>query len=222
MNSAPLRSLLAAGLLWLLSAPAVAGPLDGAYEHLRPEQPTQTQGKIEVVEIFWYGCPHCYDFEPYLEKWLESKPEDVEFIRIPGVLNQAWLSHARAFYAAQKLGVLDRIHRPLFDALHKEKRNLYAEDALRVFVESQGVDGEEFTSAVRSAETATRIKQALVRVRGYRVKGVPAVIVNGKYLTSASLAGSYEKLIQVIDGLVERERLTAQEYFGPPEREEVP
>ena len=206
MNTRHLTRLFALALLVPLAAPAAARTLEESYEEVRPAQPTQTVGKIEVLEFFWYGCPHCYAFEPLLEKWLASKPADVEFVRVPGVLNENWLAHARAFYVEQKLDVLHKIHQPLFEALHKEKKLIYTEEALREFFESLGVDGEQFTKAYDSAETTTRIKQALLLARNYQIDGVPTVIVNGKYRTSAAMAGSYEGLIQVIDALVARER----------------
>lgn len=206
MNTRLVTKFSALALLMFLAAPSPAGTPEGSYEDVRPVQPTQTEGKIEVLEFFWYGCPHCYSFEPLLDKWLATKPADVEFIRVPGVLSANWLAHARAFYVAQKLGVLDKIHQPLFDALHKEKKTIFTEEQLQAFFESHGVAAEDFKRAYDSAETTTRIKQALLLAQNYQVDGVPTVIINGKYRTSASQAGSYEALIQVIDALVARER----------------
>jgi len=206
MRTRPLSTLLTLALLALLAAPATARTLAESYEEVRPPQPTQTDGKVEVLEFFWYGCPHCYDFEPLLEKWKAAQSADVEFIRVPGVLNQQWLPHARAFYAAQKLGVLEKVHRPLFDALHKDKKQVFTEDQLQDFFESHGIAAKDFKQAYDSVEITTRIKQALLLARNYRIEGVPAVIVNGKYRTSASLAGSYKGFIEVIDALVAREK----------------
>ncbi|MBI2993580.1 MAG: thiol:disulfide interchange protein DsbA/DsbL [Gammaproteobacteria bacterium] len=206
MNIRLLPQRLSLALLVLLVAPSAARSLGDSYEDVRPAQPTLTEGKIEVLEFFWYGCPHCYDFEPFLEKWQAAKPADVEFIRIPGVLNPQWVPHARAYYAAQKLGVLDRIHRPLFDALHKDREKVFTEEALQNFFESHGVAPKEFKRVYDSAEITTRVKQALVLAQNYRLEGVPAIIVNGKYRTALSLAGSYAGVIEVIDALVTRER----------------
>lgn len=205
------RRLFLWSFLIALSVPAAARDFEESFQRVRPAQPTLTPSKIEVLEIFWYGCPHCYSLEPYLEKWLESKPEDVEFTRLPGVLNNSWIPHARAFYAAQKLGVLDKIHRPLFDALHKDHKQIFTEDQLREFFVSQGVDGGEFTRAYRSNEVETRLKQVLVLARNYKLSGVPTLIVNGKYLTSGTLAGSYEEMLKVVDRLAEQERPVAVE-----------
>ncbi|MEX2523767.1 MAG: thiol:disulfide interchange protein DsbA/DsbL [Gammaproteobacteria bacterium] len=195
-------------ILFLLAAgfTHAADPYEEAYRQISPTQPTQTDDKIEVVEIFWYGCPHCYDFEPHIERWHENAPDDVAFRRMPAVLNQSWIPHARAYYTAAKLGVLEQIHKPLFDALHRERKRIFSESDLRDFFVSRGVDGGDFTRVYNSNEVETKIKQAYFMARNYKLTGVPSVVVNGKYMTSASMTGTYEKLIQVIDHLVEKER----------------
>ena len=176
------------------------------YVRIQPPQPTQTEDKIEVVEVFWYGCPHCYEFEPYLEKWLENKPADVEFRRMPGVFRDSWIPHAHAFYTAEKLGVLDIIHKPLLDAIHKNKQNLFNEESLKEFFVKYGVDGDAFTEIFHSNEVETRVKQAFVMGQRYGLTGVPAIIINGKYRTGGDLAGSLPEVLPVIDSLVEQER----------------
>jgi thiol:disulfide interchange protein DsbA len=202
----PIRRILLCTMLALLAGTAAARTFEESFQEIKPAQPTSTEGKIEVLEIFWYGCPHCYSFEPYLDKWMATKPADVEFVRMPGVLNPQWVPHARAYYTAQKLGVLDKIHMPLFHALHRDRKRIFTEDDLRDFFEDNGVKGEDFDRVYRSNEVDTRVKQALVTARGARVTGVPTVIVNGKYMTSGSLTGSFENLLSVIDQLIARER----------------
>ena len=176
------------------------------YSRIVPAQPTQSVDKIEVLEVFWYGCPHCYDFEPHLKAWLENIPEDVEFRRMPGVFSKSWIAHAKAYYTAEKLGVLDKIHSPLFEALHKDRKRIYTEGELKDFFVSRGVDGEEFTRVFNSSEIETKFKQAFVMGQRYKITGVPAVIINGKYMTSGSLAGSYDNVLKTIDNLVDKER----------------
>ena len=194
-------------LLSLAVSSAYAGPQEDGYQEIVPAQPTQAPaGKIEVVEVFWYGCPHCYHFEPYLEKWLQTKPDDVVFRRVPGVLNQSWLPHAKAYFTAEKLGILDKIHRPLFDAIHKDRKPIFTEDQLRDFFAEFGVDPDEFTKIYNSDEVETKTKQAFFLARGYRLTGVPSMIVNGKYLTSGTLTGSYENMLKVVDDLIKKER----------------
>ena len=176
------------------------------FQLLQPAQPTQSGDKIEVVEIFWYGCPHCYSLEPYLDNWLKNKPADVEFRRIPGVLGRDWMAHARAYYTAEQLGILEQIHRPLFDAIHKDRQNIMNGKQLRDFFAEYGVDKDEFTRIFDSEEITGKIKEAFIAAQNYKVTGVPTIIVNGKYRTSASQAGGNKKLIEIINQLIEMER----------------
>jgi len=179
---------------------------EDTYKLIIPAQPTQTEGKIEVLEVFWYGCPHCYHFEPFLSEWLKTKPDDVEFRRMPGIFNKNWVPHARAYFTAEKLGVLGKIHSQLFDALHKDRKRIFTESELKDFFVSKGVDGDEFTRVYNSSEVETKFRQAFVMGQRYKITGVPAVIVNGKYMTSGSMAGSYENLLKTVDQLVDKER----------------
>ena len=175
------------------------------YKLIVPPQPTQPTDKVVVEEIFWYGCPHCYDFEPYLEHWLETKPENIEFIRVPGMLGKGWIPHAKAYYTAEILGVIDKIHRPLFDAIHKEGEHIVNEVRLKKFFVDHGVDGEKFTETFNSEEVDRKIKEAFIKGKKYQIMGVPTIIVNGKYKTSASIAGSHENVIETINELAVRE-----------------
>ncbi len=194
-------------LLLLLSICNQAYAADG-YATITPVQPTQTGEKIEVLEIFWYACPHCYDFEPFVHRWLENKPEDVVFRRMPGIFRKSWIPHAKAYFTAQKLGILDGIHTPLFDAIHKEKKKIYDDASIKKFFIKHGVDKGEFTKIYESDEVDTKVKQAFVMGQRYKVTGVPAVIVNGKYMISGSTAGSFSNVLKVIDTLVDKERVS--------------
>ena len=176
------------------------------YTIISPAQPTQTGDKIEVLEVFWYACPHCYDFDPYLHEWLANIPEDVTFRRMPGIFRKSWIPHAKAFFTAEKLAVLDEIHTPLFNAIHREKKKIHDFKALKKFFAKQGVDEDEFTKVYESEEVDTQVKQAFVMGQRYKVTGVPAIIVNGKYLVSASSAGSFENMLKITDSLVDKER----------------
>jgi len=124
---------------------------------------------------------------------------------MPGVLGPQWLPHARAFYAAEKLGILEKIHEPLFDAIHKDKRKIVDEESLRVFFSEHGISGKQFDQAFRSKEVEDKVKTAFSAGKNYALTGVPAVIINGKYTTSASMAGSFEKIIDVINTLAAKE-----------------
>ena len=176
-----------------------------SYKKLSSPQPTRTGSKIEILEVFWYGCSHCYYFEPTIGKWLEEKADYIEFVRMPGVLGKNWLPHARAFYAAEKLGVLDKIHQPLFDAIHKEKRKIMDKKELKRFFVGQGVNGDDFDQAFHSKEVENSVRYAFTMGQHYELTGVPAVIINGKYGTSASMAGSYNKIIDVVNTLAAKE-----------------
>jgi len=162
-------------------------------------------GKVEVVEMFWYGCPHCFHFEPHIQKWLANKPKDAEFIRIPAALNSNWVAHARAYYAAETMGVLDKLHEPLFHALNEQRRKLYSEDALVRFAASQGINEDEFRKAMNSFYVNSKLRQSVDLGQKYMLDGVPMVIVNGKYKVSGQMAGSYERMIEIINYLVAQE-----------------
>jgi len=113
-------AIATAAVLGLASASRVMAA--EGYEMVTPAQPTTSKDKVEVVELFWYGCPHCYKFEPYVERWLKRKPKNVKFVRMPGVFRASWEIHARAYYTAEILGVVDKVHKPMFEAIHEQKR----------------------------------------------------------------------------------------------------
>ena len=186
-------------------AGAVCENFDDAYTVITPAQTAPATGEIMVLEIFWYGCPHCYDFEPYLRQWLKNKPANVTFLLMPGILNNTWVPHAKAFYTAEKLGILEKIHQPLFDAIHKDQLNIYTDDAIREFFIGFGVDGEEFSAIYNSKEVWEKILQAHKLQQNIRITGVPSVIINGKYLSSPSMARSYDNMLKVMDYLVDKE-----------------
>ena len=195
--------ILSIACVLFLTRTSTANP---GYEVIAIPQKTLSGGKIEVVEVFWYGCPHCYALEPQIEKWLDNMPADVEFRRVPGVLGKHWIPHAKAFFVAQKLGVLDKIHRPLFDAIHKEKRKIMDPAALRDFFAEHGVDKDTFEKLYNSEAVEQDMRAAFVAGKEYGIMGVPALIVNGKYRTSPSIAGSYDSVMQIVNQLIEKER----------------
>lgn len=199
------RALLAMvfGALVVTQAWAIEEGID--YTVLTPPQPTETGDKIEVVELFWYGCPHCVQLEPFIEKWLRHKPGNVEFRRMATALGPNWEPHARAFYAAELLGVTDKLHQPLFDAMHVEKRKLMDEDALVAFAAEQGIDAEKFREAYDSFYVNTKVRRSAEMARRYGVDGVPSLVVNGKYRTSPSQTGGNAKMMEVLDYLIQQE-----------------
>ena len=182
--------------------PYVAGK---HYQAVQPEQPTSTPGKVEVVELFWYGCPHCYSFESTIQTWLKEKADYIEFVRIPAIFSRNWEIHARAFYAAEQLGVLETIHVPLFDALHRERRKLFDEDSLAGFFVEHGVEESAFRTAYNSFDVDSKARQAFSATRKYGITGVPAMVINGKFRSSAQATGDYENLLKLVDYLAAKE-----------------
>ncbi len=162
--------------------------------------------KIEVREFFWYGCPHCYKLEPYVETWLKTKPDDVNFVRTPGMMNRSWELHGKAFFAARSLGILEQSHRNLFDAIHRDKRNLNSQKALAGFYADYGIDKKVFNKAFESFGVTSEVRQADALSRAYRLMGVPALIVNGKYITNGRMSKDYNRWMRIVDHLVELER----------------
>jgi protein dithiol oxidoreductase (disulfide-forming) len=175
------------------------------YEAISPAQPTANPAKIEVIEFFWYGCPHCYTFEPSLTAWLKTKPETVEFFRLPAIFNDQWGKHAKAYFTAEALGVVDKVHADLFDAV-QEKKEVESEDQLAKFFATHGVKEAEFREAYNSFMVDSKMRQAPALAAKYGITGVPAIVINGKYRTNGTLAGSQEKMIDVINTLIKKER----------------
>ena len=192
-------------LLAALLAGAAAAAAQG-YREIKPAQPTRTGDRIEVLEIFWYGCPGCYGFEPELKAWKKDLPQDVQFRRMPAVMKQSWVAHAKAYYAAEKMGVLEQMHTPLFDALHKDRKRVFTRAQILAFVAELGIDKDEFGKHFDSNETEIKTREAYILAQRYRASGVPSMVVNGKYLTSGALSGPTRDMLEVVDELIERER----------------
>ncbi|GGC63866.1 thiol:disulfide interchange protein DsbA/DsbL [Marinobacter halophilus] len=171
---------------------------------------TASDGGVEVAEVFWYGCPHCYTFKPLVESWADKAPDYVNFVKLPAALGQSWEPHAYAFYALDAMGELDKVHDALFTALAGERRPLNTPEALADFVSGYDVDAEEFLSNYRSFGVRARVQQAQSKIRGARITGTPTMLVNGKYVVSASMAGGHEDVLSVVDHLVEQERAASQ------------
>ena len=181
------------------------------YQELDTPVRTDSDGEIEVAEVFWYGCPHCYNFKPIVEAWEKDLSDDVRFVMMPAALGRSWEPHARAYYALEAMGELEKVHDALFDALAGERRPLNPPEALADFVAGYGVDAESFLSNYQSFGVNARMQQAQSKIRGARITGVPTMLVNGKYKVSASMAGGHEAVLEVVDYLIARERDTGAE-----------
>jgi len=181
------------------------------YQIIDPPQPAGTDGKIQVIELFWYGCPHCYHFEPHLDQWLAHKPRDVVFKRVPAVLGPRWSPLARVFYTEKLLGVFHKTHQALFDAIHKDHdvKLLTDTHAMAAFFAKHGVPEKKFLSTYHSFAVDLDLNRAKDMTRRYGISGVPSMIVAGKYRTSGQLAGSNEAMLKVVKYLIQKERASA-------------
>lgn len=167
---------------------------------------TANPDKIEVLEIFWYGCPHCFRLEPLTQAWKKNIAPDVDFSFMPAVFGRSWEAHARAYYVSQLLGIEEKTHENLFNAIHIDKRRLNSKDALAKFFADYGVNEATFSKQYNSFAVNSRLKQGDSKIRAYGVQGVPGLIVNGKYLVSARTAGGNANIYPVVDFLIEKER----------------
>lgn len=207
-----LRNLLLA--VALLATPALASAqwVEGRHYVKLDGEPSGADGKIEVIEAFWYGCPSCFAFEPHLNRWLANKPGDVEFKRIAATMSPSWRTHARAYYAAEVLGVVDKVHDKMFRAIHLERKRMDDVESLAaLFQEHAGVSPEEFGDTYRGFGVERRMRAGDALTRRYRMGGVPTVVVNGRYRTDATSAGGYDKLAELIAYLVAQERKARQD-----------
>ena len=198
-------------LAWIAAAPHAAVQsagfdVEGRYEVVQPPQLTETGDRIEVVDVFWYGCPHCYTFLPSMEAYAHVKPEYVEVRQMPAIFRESWVAHARAYYTGMILGVTNRTHRALFEEIHEHGKRANDKDTLGAFFERHGVDRAEFDEVYDSFAVESLVRKSVVMQKNYGITGTPSVVVNGKYRVTGRLAGSYDNMIAVIAALVERER----------------
>jgi len=185
---------------------APLGDISKRYKVLAEPQVVPQDGRIHIEEMFWYGCGHCFSLEEHVNKWKATKPADVEFTRIPAMFGKAWVIHAQLYYISEVLGLTDKTHSAIFNSIHLNKQKLTRKSEQQAFFADFGVSEEDFNKAYNSFTVKSRMKQGDQRVRAYRVTGVPAVVVNGKYLVDAGSAGGQHNMFKVIDHLIEQER----------------
>jgi len=176
------------------------------YEAISPPQPTSDPSKIEVMEFFWYGCPHCLHFEPTLNAWVKKKPASVSFIRQPAIFNERWAAHAKAFFTADVLGVEEKMHADFFDAIQNKKRSLESEDDLARFFAEHGVAEKDFHAAYKSFAVDARMRQGEPLAAKYGVTGTPTMTIDGKYRISPGQAKSFDRMIVITEALVSKEQ----------------
>jgi thiol:disulfide interchange protein DsbA len=202
----PFRLLSAlSGLLFAFASFAQGAPVEGTdYIEVKPPQAVETTGKVEVIEFFWYRCPHCYALEPDLEAWVKRLPRDVQFRRVPGILNEDWAVDARIFYALEAIGEVERVHRGLFNAIHQQGGVRLHGDVFAKWVADwlakQKVDMAKYDAALHSFSVESRLRRAAQMASAYRLDGVPTLAVQGRYLALAST--SQKAMLATTDFLI--------------------
>lgn len=188
---------------------AASPVLDKEYRLINPPQPTDGSKKIEVVEFFYYGCPHCYELEPALKNWLKRKPADVEFRQQPAVFRENWIPLTKTYFALDALGLLPKLSDKVYSAVHDEGLGLSDEALMSKWIGQQGVDPVKFSETYRSFAVQNSVQRAIQVTRDYQVKGTPSIAVAGKYITSPSMTGGFDRFFEVVDQLIEMARKEA-------------
>lgn len=208
MRNLILSAALVTASLFGMTAQAADVPLEAGktYIELSNPVPVSVPGKIEVVELFWYGCPHCYAFEPTINPWAEKLPSDVNFKRIPAMFGGPWDAHGQLFLTLEAMGVEHKVHNAVFEAIQKQGKRLTKPEEMADFVATQGVDKDKFLATFNSFAIQGQIKQAKELAQKYGVQGVPTLIVNGKYRFDLGSTGGPEQTLNVADQLIAKER----------------
>lgn len=189
--------------LGLLTSTAFAADFVEGKDYRVLDNPENIKDDVIIVrEFFWYGCPHCYTLEPHMQKWAKTRAKDVAFFQTPAAMNPVWENNARGFYAVQSMGGLDKTHSELFDTIHKDGKQLFDQNSLADWYATKGVDKNKFNSLFNSFAVTTKVERSKAGAVRYKLTGVPAVVVQGKYVVS----GGDAKVPQVVDFLVDKVR----------------
>ena len=202
------KSLL---VIFLFAFAAVAGAVDlqegREYTLIDPPQPVDVKGKIEVIEFFSYACPHCYHLEPVIGSWLKKLPADVAFHRVPLAGGPAWQPTAKLFYALDAMGVEPRLHADVFGAIHGDHSMVPSDEkSIATWVAGKGIDADKFASIYGSFAVQTRVQQAQQNIQSHRVSGVPAMVIDGRYLIRNDAIKNYEDLMTLTDAVIAKAR----------------
>lgn len=202
------RTSAALALLAAASARAQGNaPVEGRdYVRLNPPAAVPAGGKIDLIEFFSYGCPHCYTFEPMLDAWVKKLPADVAFRRVPAAFNAPFEGYAKLYYALEATGLLETMHKRVFAAIHVQRQRLDKDAELAALVQSAGGDGAKFVDAYKSFGVATKVRQGKQLSEAYKIDGVPTLGIHGRWFTSGSLAGGHDRALAVADQLIARAR----------------
>ncbi|WP_447587913.1 thiol:disulfide interchange protein DsbA/DsbL [Aquipseudomonas campi] len=206
MRNLILGTFLATLSLFGLSAQADTIEAGKQYVELQNPVPVSQPGKIEVVEMFWYGCPHCYQFEPTLNAWVDKLPADVNFVRVPALFGRTWDIHGQLFITLDLMKVEHKVHKAVFDAIHTQGKQLDTPEEMADFLVGQGVDRDSFLSMYNSFAVKGQMAKARQLAKAYQITGVPVLIVNGKYRFDVRSSGGEKEALQVADFLIAKER----------------
>ena len=201
---------LAACSAWLVQGAAWAQQAFRAGKDFLPlDRPVPSDvgaGKVELIEFFWYSCPHCNAFEPTFAQWVKNAPKDVVVRRVPVAFRDDFAPQQRLYYTLEAMGLLDTVHAKVFHAVHVERLPLNTDALIQSWVEKQGVDGKKFAETARSFGIASKVKRAVQLQNEFRVEGVPSLGIAGRYYTDGSLAGSMERALKVAESLLAQSR----------------
>ena len=198
-----MKKFIAVLLLALPTWALALTPVEGKdYTRLASPTPALSNGLIEVREFFWYGCPHCYTLEPHVSAWLKTNPTGIKFERSPAALNSVWEANARGYYVAESLGLVEKTHGPLFAAIQIDKQRLFSQKSLAKFYAGFGVKEANFNGLYNSFTVSAKVAQSRNLAVRYQLSGVPAIVVNGKYL----VPGESARTIEVVKALVAQEQ----------------
>jgi protein dithiol oxidoreductase (disulfide-forming) len=198
------KAAILAATFWIALAGAAFAQQRAPYTALNPPQPAESD-KVEVLEFFWYGCPHCYSIESSVAAWQKSLPKDVVFKRVPAAQG-GWSSLASVFLTIEAMGLLDQYHGKIFDAIHKQNVNLGNEKIRDEWLAKNGVDVAKYKEMEKSFAVMTRLQRAKQMSASYKIDAVPQFIVNGKYVITAESAGGQEQMLKAVDVAVANSR----------------
>jgi thiol:disulfide interchange protein DsbA len=181
---------------------------DSSQKYVQISNQKQTESdKVVIYEFFWYGCPHCYSLEPTINDIESNLDKDTILIKVPVALRDSWELHAKAYYALQQMKLDDNLHEKVFAEIHVNSNRLDTKEKLANFIKEEGYDADKFLKILDSFGTEIRIKKASRLANQYQIKSVPTLVINGKYKTSGSHVSSYQELYDVVQLLVDKERL---------------
>jgi len=178
-------------------------------DYLPLERPVASDvgpGKVELIEFFWYSCPHCNAFEPSFAQWVKAAPKEVVVRRVPVAFRDDFAPQQRLYYTLEALGWVETLHAKVFHAVHVERLGLNTDALIQAWIDKQGVDGKKFAETYKSFGVAGKVKRAVQLQNDYRVEGVPSLGIAGRYYTDGTLAGSMERALKVAESLIARSR----------------